>query len=68
MDKLLPVLLSFPVHPPPIQPLSEEQYDEGIKSHAKNVKKLAGKVLLQATSGGEDILNVGSHHFPIPYS
>lgn len=59
MDKLLPLLLSFPVHPPPIQPLSDEQYDEGIKSQVKNIKKLPGKSLLQATSGGEDILNVG---------
>jgi COP9 signalosome complex subunit 3 len=63
MDKLLPLLLSFPVHPPPIQPLSDEQYDEGIKSQVKNLRKLPGNTLLQATSGGEDILNVGSPHF-----
>lgn len=62
MDKLLPLLLSFPVHPPPIQPLSDEQYDESIKLQVKNIKKLSGKTLLQETSGGEDILNVGSHH------
>ncbi|KFX99021.1 hypothetical protein V490_01991 [Pseudogymnoascus sp. VKM F-3557] len=58
MDKLLPLLLSFPVHPPPIQPLSDEQYDEGIKSQVKNLRKLPGKTLLQATSGGEDVLNI----------
>ncbi|KFY09060.1 hypothetical protein V492_05656 [Pseudogymnoascus sp. VKM F-4246] len=58
MDKLLPLLLSFPSHPPPIQPLSDEQYDEGIKAQVKNIRKLPGKTLLQATSGGEDILNI----------
>lgn len=63
MDKLLPLLLSFPAHPPPIQPPTDEQYDEGIKALVKNIKKLPAKTLLQATSGGEDILNVG-----FPYS
>jgi hypothetical protein len=58
MDKLLPSLLSFPVHPPPIQPLSDEHYDEIIKSQVKYIKKLPAKTLLQKTSGGEDILDV----------
>ncbi|OBT69275.1 hypothetical protein VE03_01900 [Pseudogymnoascus sp. 23342-1-I1] len=58
MDKLLPLLLSFPFHPPPIQPLSDKQYDEAIKPYVKDVKRLAGKALLQTTSGGEDILNI----------
>lgn len=62
MDKLFPLLLSFPVHPPPIQPLSDEQYDESIKPYVKDIRRLSGKTFLQATSGGEDILNVGSHH------
>ncbi|KFY86722.1 hypothetical protein V500_07449 [Pseudogymnoascus sp. VKM F-4518 (FW-2643)] len=58
MDKLFPLLLSFPVHPPPIQPLSDEQYDEGIKPYVKDIRRLSGKTFLQATSGGEDILNI----------
>jgi COP9 signalosome complex subunit 3 len=58
MDDLLPVLLSFPPHPPPIYAISDQQYDENIKSLVENLRKLSVKQLLQPTSSGENILNV----------
>ncbi|OBT80961.1 hypothetical protein VF21_00235 [Pseudogymnoascus sp. 05NY08] len=69
MDKLLPSLLSFPAHPPPIQPVSDEHYDEIIKSQVKYIKKLPAKSLLQTTSGGEGVLDIINPALnPIPYA
>jgi COP9 signalosome complex subunit 3 len=64
MDDLLPVLLSFPPHPPLPHPVSDQQYDEGIKSQIEGVKKVSTRNLLQVTSSGEHILNVSdrNHH------
>lgn len=59
MDELLPVLLSFPPHPAPPNPLSDQQYDEGIRSQVESVRKVPARALLQATASGEHILNVG---------
>jgi hypothetical protein len=58
MDDLLPVLLSFPPHPPHLHPASDQQYDEGIKSQIDGVKKVPPRHFLQVTSSGEHILNV----------
>jgi COP9 signalosome complex subunit 3 len=64
MDDLLPVLLSFPPHPPLPHPVSDQQYDEGIRSQVEAVKKVSHRNLLQVTSSGEHILNVSNrdHH------
>jgi COP9 signalosome complex subunit 3 len=58
MDDLLPVLLSFPPHPPLPHPVSDQQYDEGIRSQIEGVKKVSQRNFLQVTSSGEHILNV----------
>jgi hypothetical protein len=60
MDDLLPVLLSFPQHPPLPHPASDQQYDEGIKSQIDGVKKVPPRHFLQVTSSGEHILNVSN--------
>ncbi|RDW91346.1 hypothetical protein BP5796_02511 [Coleophoma crateriformis] len=59
MDDLLPRMLSFPPHPPPPKPLSDEKYDEGIKAQiAFMQQKATTKHILDLTSGGESTLNV----------
>lgn len=58
MDDLLQKFLQFPPHPPPAHPLSDERYDEGIKSQVDAVKKMSDAKLLQQTSGGENALDV----------
>ncbi|RKF56951.1 COP9 signalosome complex subunit 3 [Golovinomyces cichoracearum] len=57
MDGVLSKLLSFPPHPPPPIPLSDSQYDEGIKEQIEVIKKLSNPILLQKTAGGEDTLD-----------
>ncbi|TAQ90685.1 hypothetical protein B7494_g1014 [Chlorociboria aeruginascens] len=58
MDDILPKLLSFPPHPPPLNPISDQRYDEEIKRHIEAVKKIPEKSLLLKTSGGESPLTV----------
>jgi COP9 signalosome complex subunit 3 len=58
MDDLLPVLLSFPPHPPPRKSLSDRQYEEGIKPLIEGLRNTPSKQLLQPTSSGENLLNV----------
>jgi COP9 signalosome complex subunit 3 len=63
MDDLLPVLLSFPPHPLPPTTISDLQYDAGIRAQVENVRKVSMKNLLQTTSSGEHMLNVGFSSF-----
>ncbi|TVY83781.1 COP9 signalosome complex subunit [Lachnellula suecica] len=58
MDDLLPKLLAFPPHPPPSIPLTDTQYDEGIKSHISTVKGMADSKLLLRTSSGDGVLDL----------
>lgn len=58
MDRLLPRLMAFPPYPPPPQPLTDRQYDEGIRQQIESLKKIPNKDLLASTSGGESPLNV----------
>jgi COP9 signalosome complex subunit 3 len=60
MDDLLPKLLVFPPHPPPAIPLSDAQYEDGIKSQISYVSRLSDKQLMAQTSGGEGPLDVSS--------
>ncbi|TVY21716.1 COP9 signalosome complex subunit 3 [Lachnellula arida] len=57
MDDLLPKLLSFPQHPPPTTPLTDTQYDEGIRAQITAVKSLSDSKLLVHTSSGESVLD-----------
>ncbi|RKF58995.1 COP9 signalosome complex subunit 3 [Erysiphe neolycopersici] len=69
MDNALSKLLSFPPHPPPPNPLTDYQYDEGIKEQIKAIKGLPAQTLLQKTSGGEHALDVINPAInTIPYS
>ncbi|KAH6722451.1 hypothetical protein DL95DRAFT_440586 [Leptodontidium sp. 2 PMI_412] len=69
MDDLLSKLLSFPPHPPPHIPLSDQQYDEGIKDQIEVMKKISETKLLQHTSGGENMLEVINPAFnTVPYA
>lgn len=61
MDGILSKLLSFPPHPPPPNPLSDCQYDESIREKIESVRALPKTALLQRTSGGEHVLDVGSY-------
>jgi COP9 signalosome complex subunit 3 len=60
MDTLLSRMLTFPPHPPPQIPLSDQQYDEGIKAQIDIMRKMTEKNLLQSTSGGESPLDVSA--------
>ncbi|KAH7356587.1 hypothetical protein BKA65DRAFT_495016 [Rhexocercosporidium sp. MPI-PUGE-AT-0058] len=69
MDDLLSKLLSFPPHPPPHVPLSDQQYDDGIKEQIEVMKKIGETKLLQHTSGGENMLEVINPAFnTVPYA
>jgi hypothetical protein len=59
MDDLLQMFLSFPPYPPSPAPIPDQQYDEGIRLQIENLKRVPVKNLLQMTSSGEHILNVG---------
>jgi hypothetical protein len=64
MDNLLPKLLSFPQHPSPTTPLTDTQYDEGIRAQIKAVKDISENKLLQYTSSGENVLDVNPLETP----
>lgn len=71
MDDILPKLLTFPIHPPPKTPITDQQYDNAIRSQIAVLEKLLPKQLLQSTPGGESILDVSpsvvlSGHFTHP--
>ncbi|RAL64371.1 hypothetical protein DID88_001847 [Monilinia fructigena] len=70
MDNILPSILSFPPHPAPLVPLSDSQYDAGIKSQIETLKKTPEKILLQSTTGGEsplDVINPSLNTVPYIY-
>lgn len=70
MADLLQKLLSFPPHPPPAKPLSDQAYDEGIREQIDVVGKLSESKLLQQTSGGEhalDVINPSLNSIPYAY-
>jgi hypothetical protein len=60
MDDLLPKLLAFPPHPPPLKPISDHQYDEGIREQIDMCKKISESKFLQQTSGGEQVMDVST--------
>ncbi|KAL2073687.1 hypothetical protein VTL71DRAFT_11013 [Oculimacula yallundae] len=69
MDDLLSKLHSFPPSPPPRVPLSDQQYDEGIRGQIEAVKKISEAKLLQPTPGGENMLEVIDPAFnTVPYA
>lgn len=59
MDDLLPLLLSFPPHPPPAQPLSDDAYDGQIRGLLQVLNQIPGSRLTGKVSGGADLLDVG---------
>jgi hypothetical protein len=59
MDELLPHLLSFPPHPPPVHQLADEEYEDRVLRLLYTLKSTSSKVLASGTSGGGDLLDVG---------
>ncbi|KAG9238115.1 hypothetical protein BJ875DRAFT_502271 [Amylocarpus encephaloides] len=57
MDDILPRLLAFPPHPSPALPLSDQQFDEGIRALVEVVKGISDSKLLQKTASGEHLLD-----------
>ena len=58
MDAILPQLLSFPQHPPPITPLSDTEYDKQIKNVLLLLSKTPANQLTAGVSGGGDLMDV----------
>ncbi|QSZ32518.1 hypothetical protein DSL72_002096 [Monilinia vaccinii-corymbosi] len=70
MNNILPSMLLFPPHPAPLVPLTDSQYDAGIKSQIDTLKKTPEKTLLQSTAGGEsplDVINPSLNTVPYLY-
>ena len=59
MDDLLPLLLSFPPHPPPKPPLSNEEYDRQIRTLLQILNQTPASRLTGKLAGGGDLLEVG---------
>jgi hypothetical protein len=62
MDTLLPELLAFPPHPPPVTPLADAEYDIQIKSVVKLLNQLPAKKLAGNVAGGTNLLDVCLAH------
>jgi hypothetical protein len=58
MDAILPQLLSFPPHPPPVTPLPDADYDKQIKIVVQLLNKTPANQLTAGVSGGGDLLDV----------
>ena len=60
MDSLLPQLLAFPPHPPPLLPLPDVEVDRGLRRIVKLLNELPAKKLTAGLSGGGggDLLEV----------
>ncbi|KAI9724747.1 MAG: hypothetical protein M1812_000022 [Candelaria pacifica] len=58
MDELLPQLLSFPPHPPPPQPIPDDQYDRQIRHLIQVLNQTPANKLLGSVAGGGDLLDI----------
>ena len=58
MDAILPQLLSFPQHPPPMIPIPNAQYDKQIKNVVQLLNKTPASQLTADIPGRGDLLNV----------
>lgn len=58
MDAILPQLLSFPPHPPPVTPLSDAEFDKQIKIVVQLLNQTPANKLTAGVIGGGDLLNV----------
>ncbi|MCJ1389811.1 hypothetical protein MMC18_002668 [Xylographa bjoerkii] len=63
MDDLLPQLLSFPPHPPPLQKLSDYEYHRQIKALAHLLHDTSASKLVKGVAGGGDLLDVRASIF-----
>lgn len=60
MDANLAALLSFPPHPPPQHPLSDQQYNDGMRAVMSTLKKINLKSFSQPLSSGQHILEAST--------
>lgn len=60
MESLLPQLLAFPHHPPPLIPVADAEYDKQIKIIVQNLNTVPASKLTSGVSGGGDLLEVSA--------
>lgn len=60
MDSLLPQLLAFPHHPPPLTPVTDAEYDKQIRVIVQNLNTVPASKLTSGVSGGGDLLEVST--------
>ena len=60
MDSLLPQLLAFPPHPPPVTPLLDVEYDRQIKSLLQSLKNVSATKLTENVPSGGNLLDVSA--------
>ncbi|KAH0538475.1 hypothetical protein FGG08_004924 [Glutinoglossum americanum] len=58
MNELLPQLLSFPPHPPPLHPISDFEYDKQIRCLVQLLNKQPASLLISGVRGGGDLLDI----------
>ena len=58
MDAILPQLLAFPPHPPPVTPLPDADFDKQIKIVVQLLNQTPASKLTAGVHGGGDLLNV----------
>ncbi|KAI4172987.1 MAG: hypothetical protein LQ348_006662 [Seirophora lacunosa] len=58
IEYLLPQLLSFPPHPPPPLPLSDQVYDKEIKTLRLVLNEIPGNALTGGVPNGGDLLDI----------
>lgn len=58
MDQVLPPLLAFPPHPPPVTPLPDSEYDKQIKSLVQHLNVLSANKLTAVVPGEGNLLDV----------
>lgn len=61
MAQLMPMLLSFPPHPPSVTPLSDSQYDSGARYLVTQLVQVREEELLEIALGGKGVLDVSKH-------
>ncbi len=60
MESLLPQLLAFPQHPPPLIPLTDTEYDKQIRVIVQNLNTVPASKLTSGVPGGGDLLDVSA--------
>jgi len=60
MESLLPQLLAFPPHPPPVVPLTDAEYDKQVRLIVQNLNTVPASKLTSGVTRGDDFLDVSA--------